>query len=144
MKNIVVAIDFKDNEQLVLDKAYSFSKAFNSKLWLVHIAAPDPDFVGYEVGPDYIRETRAEELRDEHKKIQEYAGELVNKGIEAEALLIQGETVKTLLEKAEDLNSELIIVGHHNHNIFYQAFIGSVSSEVLNESKIPILVIPYK
>lgn len=62
MKNILVTIDFNENENLLLDKAYQMAKAFGAKLWLMHIAAPDPDFVGYDVGPQYIRDARATEL----------------------------------------------------------------------------------
>ena len=51
MKNILVTIDFKRNDQLLIDKAFQLAESFDSKLWLIHIAAPDPDFVGYEVGP---------------------------------------------------------------------------------------------
>ncbi len=61
MKNILVTIDFNKNEELLIDKAFQLAESFNSKLWLMHIAAPDPDFVGYEVGPQYIRDSRATE-----------------------------------------------------------------------------------
>ena len=72
MKNILVTIDFDKSEALLLDKAVQMAEAFGSKLWLMHIAAPDPDFVGYDVGPQYIRDSRAEDLRQEHRKLQEY------------------------------------------------------------------------
>jgi len=47
MKNILVTFDFNKNEMLLIDKAFQLAESFNSKLWLMHIAAPDPDFVGY-------------------------------------------------------------------------------------------------
>ena len=53
-----------------------YCRKFGSKIWLVHIAAPDPDFVGYEVGPQYIRDHRADELKKEHKLVKKYADEL--------------------------------------------------------------------
>ena len=79
MKNIMVAIDFINNEKLLIDTAYLMAERFDSKIWLIHIAAPEPDFVGYEVGPQYIREFRAEELRKEHKLLQEYTNTLKKK-----------------------------------------------------------------
>jgi hypothetical protein len=56
MKNISGNIDFTENESLLIDKAFEMAKSFDSKLWLMHIATADPDFVGYEVGPQYIRD----------------------------------------------------------------------------------------
>ncbi len=142
MKNILVSIDFNEQEDFLMDKAYEFAKAFNAKIWLVHIAAPDPDFVGYDVGPQYIRDARADDLRAEHKLLQDYAKLLEEKGVRAEGLLVQGATVEMLLKEAQKLNTDLIITSHHDHNFFYKAFIGSTSEEIIKESKIPVLMVP--
>ncbi|MEL0456666.1 universal stress protein [Flavobacteriaceae bacterium SZ-1-7] len=142
MKNILVSIDFDGNEQVLLDNAVMLAQKFGSKIWVLHIAAPNPDFVGYEVGPRFERDFRANQLREEHKKIQEYSDNLEQKGLHAEALLIQGATVETIMEKANDLNIDLIIAGHSDHDFLYKAFIGSVSSQIIKKSKIPVLIVP--
>ena len=70
MKNILVTIDLEDHAEQLIGHAAEWAKAFGAKVWLMHVAAPDPDFVGYEVGPQYIRDGRAEELREEHRMLQ--------------------------------------------------------------------------
>lgn len=142
MKNILVAIDFINNEKLLIDSAFSLAERFGAKIWLVHIAAPDPDFVGYKVGPQYIREFRAEELRQEHKLLQEYARELKKKGVEADGLLVQGATIEMIMEEALKLKVDLIIAGQEEHNFLYKAFVGSVSRYIIKKSKIPVLIVP--
>jgi nucleotide-binding universal stress UspA family protein len=142
MKNIMVTIDFNGNERQLIDKAYELAKAFSSKLWLIHIAAPDPDFVGYEVGPQYIRDNRSNVLRKEHKLLQKYTNELKEVDINAEAILLQGMTIEMILEESKKLNIELIIAGHHEHSFFYRAFVENVSSEIIRKSKIPVLIVP--
>jgi nucleotide-binding universal stress UspA family protein len=142
MKNILVTIDFTKNEELLIDKAFQLAEAFDSKLWLMHIAAPDPDFVGYEVGPQYIRDSRATELRKEHKILQEYTIALQKKGVDSEALLVQGATIEMIIEESKKLNVDLIITGHHKHGFFYNAFVASVSAEIIKKSKIPVLIVP--
>lgn len=142
MKKILVTIELNENDQLLIDKAFQLAKAFNSKVWIVHIAAPHPDFVGYGVGPQYIRDTRATELREEHKKIQNYVTSLINKGIDAEGLLVQGATIEMVLEEATKLNADLIIAGHHKHGFIYKALSGSTSEEIVKKSDIPILIVP--
>ena len=37
---------------------------------------PEPDFVGYEVGPQYISDMREIELKEEHKQLKKYADDL--------------------------------------------------------------------
>jgi nucleotide-binding universal stress UspA family protein len=142
MKNILVTIDFTESEALLIDKAFEFAKSFDSKLWLMHVAAPDPDFVGYDVGPQYIRDIRAKKLRKEHKLIQEYANTLKGKGVDSDGLLIEGATVEMIIKESEKLNVELIIVGHHEHGFFHNLFEGSSSSKIIKRSKIPILIVP--
>lgn len=142
MKNILVAIDFSKSEQLVIDKAFQFAKQFDSKLWLVHIAAPDPDFVGYDVGPQYIRDSRAAVLRKEHKHLEALTNTLNEKGIQAEGLLLQGATIQMIMAKVKKLNVDLIIAGHHDHDFLYRAFFGSVSGAIVKKSKIPVLLVP--
>lgn len=142
MKNIIVSLDFDHTEEVLLKKAKAFGKAFNAKIWLLHIAAPDPYFVGYEPGPQYIRDSRAEELKDEHRLLQKFAKQLQDSGIETEALLVQGATIETIIAEAKKLKAELIIAGQHKKSFLYKAFVGSVSSEIIKESQIPVLVVP--
>lgn len=144
MKNILVTINFEKNEKLLIDKAFQLAESFNSKLWLIHIAAPDPDFVGYEVGPQYIKDFRATELRKEHKLLQEYSNGLKAKGVDSEGLLIQGATIEMIIEESKKLKIDLIITGHHKHGFFYNEFVGSVSSQIIKKSKIPVLIIPFE
>ncbi|MDN3689436.1 universal stress protein [Cyclobacterium jeungdonense] len=144
MKNILVTIDFNKNEKLLIDKAFQLAESFDSKLWLMHIAAPDPDFVGYEVGPQYIRDSRASDLRKEHKQLQEYAATLKKKGVDSEGLLVQGATIDMIIEESKKLNIDLIVAGNHEHGFFYNAFVESISVKVIKKSKIPVLIVPLE
>lgn len=142
MKNILIAIDFDKNYQKLIEKGIELSKKFTSKIWLLHIVAPDPDFVGYGVGPQYIRDSKAEEMREEHRLLQKVSESIKERGVEADGLLIQGPTVETILEEADKLNIDLIVIGRRDHGFFYKAIIGDTSSDVISESEIPILVVP--
>lgn len=142
MKNILVSLDFDKGSDLLLEKASKVAHAFGSKVWIVHIVPPDPDFVGYDAGPQSVRDTVAEELREKHRALQGFAEKLVQEGLDARALLLQGNTVETILVEAEKFNTDLIIAGHEDHNFIYKSVIGSVSSKLLRKSKIPIMLVP--
>jgi nucleotide-binding universal stress UspA family protein len=142
LKTILVAVDLKSSDQALIQHASALAEKFKSTVWIIHIAAPDPDFVGYGVGPVYIREMRAEELRKEHKALQSLANELQGKSIQAEALLIQGPTVDMLKEEVKKLNIDLLIMGSHKHGFLYETWVGHTSVKVIKEIPIPVLIIP--
>jgi nucleotide-binding universal stress UspA family protein len=144
MKNLLVTVTFEEKETMTLiSHAASIAEKFGSKIWLVHIAAPDPDFVGYEVGPQYIRDHRADELKKEHKLVKKYADELKAKNLNAEGLLVQGATVDMILKESAKLNIDLVVIGHHKHNLLYKVFIQDIDEAIARESKVPVLMIPF-
>jgi nucleotide-binding universal stress UspA family protein len=142
MKNILVAIDTNENAQELVKMAATIAEKFLSKIWVLHIAEPEPDFVGDSVGPQYIRDIKAQELRKEHRIVQQFADELKGKGIEAQPLLIAGATVQTILEEMEKYGITLLIIGHHQHSVFYKIFTGATDTALINKSQIPVLIIP--
>ena len=142
MKNILVAIDFEEETQILVNKALEFAKILGSKVWLLHIAAGSPDYVGYGTGPQYIRDSRADTLRKEHQQIQKFASELKEKNIEAEGLMVQGSVAESILKETSKLNIDLVIIGHHKHSSLYKIFVDDVDSEIISNSKVPVLIIP--
>lgn len=142
MKRIIAAVDFSPVSDAVVVRAVSIARAFSAHLYLVHIAAPDPDFVGLDAGPRSVRATRAGELRAEHRDLQQWASDLRDQGLEAEALLVQGPTVETLVERADHLKADLIVLGSHGHGAVYRAMVGSVSEGVLRTGLCPVLIVP--
>lgn len=142
MNTLLVALDLKNSDSELLRYTASFANKFQSKVWLIHIAAPDPDFVGYSVGPTYIRDVRAEELRKEHKHLQELAADLKSKNINADALLIQGPTIDILKSEVAKLKVDLLIMGSHRHGFMYETFIGNTSVQAIKKIHIPVLIIP--
>ena len=144
LKNIMVAVDFNDSVGDLLGFAESLALKYESKIWLVHVAEPDPDFVGMVTGPQYIRDMKAEDLREEHKTLQSLREAFLDEEIESEALTIQGSTVDAVLDEAEKLQIDLIVVGTHKHGFLYNLLAESVSVELLKKINIPMLSIPIE
>lgn len=142
IKNILVAIDFNDAVGELLGYAEGIAEKFGAKVWVLHVAEPDPDFVGYKPGPQYIRDFKAEEYREEHRNLQMYCDNFLSEEVEKEALLIQGSTVEAVLDEAQKLNSDLLIVGTHKHSFLHNLLKESVSLKLLKKGNIPLLTIP--
>ena len=142
MKNILIAVDLEKSDQKLLDHASSLALKFDAKVWIIHVAAPDPDFVGFDAGPAYIRKTLAEDLREEHKTLRQYSDSLHSQNVNAESLLLQGPTVSTIFEEVNKLEADLLIMGSHKHNFLKRVFGDDVSHQIINKSKIPMLIVP--
>lgn len=143
-RNIIALVDFSSVTDDILRAVSDLATRYGAKCWLLHIAAPDPDFVGYDVGPQYIRDSRASVLREEHQKLMAYKNDMTSKGIECEALLVQGPLYKTIEFEMEKLEADLVVLGSHGRSMFYEVLVGSVCEYLLRTSKVPLMVIPAK
>lgn len=143
-KNILVGLDFSPISDKVLDEVKTMAAASSGKIWLVHVAEPAPDFIGYEVDPRVLRTPLAEKFRDEHRRLQQQAQKLRDAGIDATALLIQGPVPETLLHEAEKLAADMIVVGSHGYGAMHQLLVGSVSESVLRKAICPVLIVPVR
>jgi nucleotide-binding universal stress UspA family protein len=144
MKNILIALDFSEITPKVIQTAAEIGASFGSKLWLIHVADPDPDFVGFETGPPSKRDWRAKMFREEHRLIQAEAAKLSDRGLDVTPLLIQGVTAETIIQEANKLQADLIVLGSHGHNPLYKTIMGSVSEGVVSQASCPVLLVPAK
>lgn len=139
----VVALDFSTVSGRQLEVVAQVTRE-DHHIYLLHVAEPDPDFVGFDVGPDVVRDQMAEQFHREHEQIQAMARRLRDDGRDVTGLLVQGPTVNTILGQAEKLEADLIVVGSHGHGAMFDILVGSVSAEVIRRSTIPVLVVPSR
>jgi nucleotide-binding universal stress UspA family protein len=144
MKNILLALDLMHTDAPLIEYAKSMATAFNSKVWIVHIAAPEPDFVGYGVGPQYIRDNRADTLKNEHEQLHKLMTEFEGKNINCDALLISGPTIETIENEVLKLKIDLLIMGSHKHGFLYDTFVGHTSTKLVKALSIPLFIVPVK
>lgn len=142
MKNILVAVDFKEGSDSLINFSHEFAQHYLAKVWIIHVSAPDPEYGGYSVGPQYIRDVRVAELKEEHHALKKYADELSFKGISAESIMLNGGTVEMLVAEIEKLHIDLLIVGHRKHGFFHKTFFGRTDVALIDHVNIPTLVVP--
>ena len=139
---ILAAVDLAGPSDRALDVAGNMAARTDGHVYVLHVAEPDPDFVGYDIGPDVVRDQVAEEYHREHRQVQALAEGLRQKGIGATALMIQGAIVETILREADRLEVDFIVVTSHGHGAAFDLLIGSISKGVVHKSTRPVLVVP--
>lgn len=137
---IATALDFSESTDLILAQAGKLARATKAHLWLLHVEAPEPDFVGYDVGPQNVRDSVAAEHHRHHAGLQALAEKRREDGIECTALLLQGPTVQALVDKSKELEADFLVVGSHGHGL-KQLLLGSVSDGLLRKAHCPVVVV---
>ena len=141
--NILVALDFSAFTEPILAAVRRIATAVpESRIWLLHVAEPNPSFVGYETGPAVVRDQVAAEYREERQRLQAHADGLRKSGCEVSALVVQGAIAETILAEADALDVQLIVMGSHGYGTLAELIVGGVSKVVLRKATCPVLIIP--
>jgi nucleotide-binding universal stress UspA family protein len=148
---ILVALDLKEGVERLLAEVERYAVALKASVDIIHVAEPDPDFVGYIKAKsgeeqrilDPPRETAAHHLREEHRRTQEIGATLRAKGLPlGQALTVQGQILPTILREAARLKSDLVIVGSHQHGALYRLWYGDVAKDAIGQMPCSLLVVP--
>ena len=142
MKTILVPIDFSDVTPKVVETARQFAAAFQSRLFLLSVAEPEPDFVGFEAGPPTVRAVVARDYKLERQRLDKIKTKLLAGGCEVNAMHIQGPIAEKILHEAAAQSADLIVMGSHGHGAFYDLLVGSVTNGVIKEARCPVVVVP--
>ena len=141
---ILVAIDFSEVTERIMDVLERMPGRDDAEVFLLHVAAPEPDFVGYEAGPEIVRDQVAAELRRERDQLHQLAERLRAATVPTTAIMLPGATVDTLFEQADKRDAELLVIGSHGHGAMFDLLFGSISEAIVRRSTLPVLVIPSR
>lgn len=142
MKKILVAIDFTEDIELVLEYTKKIAKAFKSEVCLVHSESVENFITTLE--PDQIPtyELIEEQKKMISKKLDELKKNIEQANIKTISVLMEGPTIDNILREAEEFKADLIILGSHKHGKFYHIIAGSIHDSIVSHAKVPVLIIP--
>lgn len=142
---VLVALDLSVSSSKVVDAVKSIISSHNNvRVWVLHVADPEPDFVGNDVAEHTDRVALANKFHEEHKDIQKIAEDIRSIGMDCTALLIQGSIAEAILAMSYELDADLIAIGSHGKGVAKQLLVGSTSEAILESSELPVLVVPVR
>jgi nucleotide-binding universal stress UspA family protein len=142
MKRILAAVDFSPVTGDVVRVTGDLAHALHAEVRLLHVAAPDPDFVGYAAGPLTVREQVALRYREGHRQLHAIETSMREDGSRVSSQMVQGDAVAKILKLAAAYGADLIVLGSHGHGALHHLLAGSVASGVLKASPRPVLIVP--
>src|SRR6266568_9094870 len=160
MKRILVPFLMTRGPPRVIDLARQLAKGLDAEVHLVHvrelIAAAAPRAFGYgltgmpELAPmpgvtvpvfDPIPQPIPEN-EDQKSKLAQWQREIAQDGIKVSLHEPTGAVAEEILNEADVLHADLIVMGTHGHGAMYNLLVGSVTKGVLKHSKRPVLLVP--
>jgi nucleotide-binding universal stress UspA family protein len=160
MKCLLVPIDFSDATPCVIDLARQLAKALDAEIHLIHVkelgAAAAPGTLGYglagmpELAPmsgvpvpslDPMPQPIAE-TEDQKSKLARWQKEIAQDGIKVTLHEPTGAVADEILDQADAVQADFIVMGTHGHGAMYHLLVGSATKGVLKHATRPVLLVP--
>ena len=139
-KKIVVAYDGSDHAKNALRVASDLAKAFGSKVYVVEVVDTAAMLgMGLAPIPAEIINQIYEKARRDVNEGQELAKSLGVTDVEGQVL--EGDPATSIIEFASKNGADLIVTGSRGLSTFKRVLLGSVSTKIVQESRIPVLVV---
>jgi nucleotide-binding universal stress UspA family protein len=144
MPGIVVGVDGSPNSERALDWAMRQAAAVHAPLTVIAVHEVPKSYWGNipVIGP--ADEPVLENLRQAAEELtQRAASRLGDAGpVSVKVQAVSGFVVKELVDASQD--ADLVVLGARGGSAFARVVMGSVSSEVVQHSACPVVIVPHK
>ncbi|ABL89031.1 UspA domain protein [Pyrobaculum islandicum DSM 4184] len=135
MEKIVVGYDGSPQAKKALQKAKVLAEKFGSKIYVVHVI----DTAILSLSDMFSSPTVLTSLREKAEQLIKEALEAL--GGNAEGKILEGDPAHEIVKLAREINASLIILGARGLSTIRRILMGSVSSRVVQESPIDVLIV---
>lgn len=142
-KQILVPVDESPISYSAVEHALALAKNQDAHVTIVSVVAVDP-FVGvdfYAIAPA-ITEYFMQAEKSAQLRLEDIKQSFIRDGIEVDTRLVHGVSpTEGILQVADELNVDLIIMGSHGRTGLKKAMLGSVAQNILTQCPIPVLIV---
>ncbi len=147
---VVVALDGSPEAELSLNSALDMAEQLDLPVHLLRVIPPfvpvDELASWYEAnldrGNEYLRKHDFEQVKEEAARYLEKVAERIDlQNLNGKIGLKVGEAVSEIIDYATEEKASFIVLATHAHGRVEQALLGSVASQVLCHSGIPVVMI---
>ena len=134
-KNILIPYDDSPNSKRALNKAFALAELANSTITLIHV-------ISYHKALAKIVEPYKESMIDHVKKIfSQIEGDASRRDVVLKEQIFYGNPSEEILNFMKNKKFDIIIMGRRGVTKITGPSLGSVSNALVQNSKIPILVV---
>ncbi len=141
-KKILVPLDGSKRAEAILPHAAEMATRYGAEIIFLRV---DELFVMLEWDEVVDLENCREKFNARKKTSEAYLAEIKNEfqgnGIRADARVVNGPVVKSILTAAEEMDADIVLMASHGLGGLFRTFYGSVTSGVLQKIDRPLLII---
>jgi universal stress protein A len=142
IESILVPTDFSADAEKAIDTGCEFAKQFGAKLVVLHayrLAIPisSPMGGGYVPPAGFFEEVRAQA----NDQVQKLTQQLVGRGLDVTGHAVEGAPSFAIVEEAERLGVDLIVIGTRGLTGIKHVALGSVAERVVRHAHCPVLTV---
>ncbi len=154
IKKILYATDLSENSRLAFGYAASLAKQYGADLMVLHAIEPiNPttySHIGGVLGEaewvNFQADFERRMVDDLGSKLHEFCNHIQASvddiNLKDENLLIRkGMSVDVILEVAEEIDADLIVMGTHGYGMVQDALMGGTARRIVRRSEIPVMVV---
>lgn len=143
MKTFLVPIDFSPVTDAVIDSAVTFARALDGKIVLLHVVQPPiVTTTEFALPVDVVREATEGGERAAKQKMIALAQLVHRADIEHQTVVKVGPPGPVILEVAQEIRADYIVLGSHGHGKLYHFLVGSTANGVIHRAKCGVIIIP--
>ncbi len=135
---ILCPVDFSDASRKAVRYAHEFAKGMGANLFLLNVVEPRPMAVDMSLSYVPLEEDLEKAAREDLEEIIKAERE---QGVEVDADVQIGTPSEVILEKADELDVNLVILGSHGKTGLSRLLMGSVAESVVRKAKCPVLIV---
>jgi nucleotide-binding universal stress UspA family protein len=145
--HILCPTDLKERSDLAIKKAVQIAHQFGSKITLLNIHEEFMDKEEREmlrVSVNKMKEKYRRIAIDSKEEMRAFIHKLHADDIEVDYLLNKGKPEKVIVEVADKLGADLIVICTDGRDNVMDFVTGTITEHVINAATCPVLVIRYK
>jgi nucleotide-binding universal stress UspA family protein len=152
-KKVLLALDYNPTATKIAEIGFSFAKAMHAEVTLLHVVENEVYYTSFLTSPitgfgDFDSATFYQYMNaDGLSDAANYYLDKIKKHLDdskIKTLVENGDFAEVILKTAKHLKADLIVMGSHSQKWLEQILIGSTTENVLNQTTIPLLIIPTK
>jgi nucleotide-binding universal stress UspA family protein len=141
-EKILCPVDFSECSERALDYSLALARERGAQVSVLHVLPEhlaDPGVYPYLVSPVRTsEETRARA----YELLGSFVSRALARGVAVDVILESGDVVDEIVERADRLASDVVVVGTHGRRGYKRLLLGSVTERVLRRCRKPVLSIP--
>jgi nucleotide-binding universal stress UspA family protein len=135
--NILVPIDGSEYSFYAADHAVYLAKECGAKLYVLNVVNVP---LAFHAGIHYA-ESKAEMEKSGEDAVRKVKALCDEHGVECEGMIVEGQPTEAIVDVADKIMADCIVIGSIGMSALERALIGSVSDGVLKQAKCPVLMV---